>query len=633
MSVKKPNIYGLKDLQIQELDPDDVDYTLPNASAFFGSHVNLIPLQSAVQAPRLFYGARFYNQALPLVNREAPLVQNLRDGDTSFDDDMGQFAGALRADEDGEIEDVTPDEIRFRTPTGSRSISLYRHFPFNRKSAKTQFAKVKAGDKVTKGQLLASSNYTDDNGTLALGVNARVGLVPYKGWSMDDALAISESFAKRLASEQSYTLGQDFDDNTKGGYNHFLSLFPTTYKKTQLAQLDDDGIVKPGTKLKTGDPYILATAPKIVTSRDAQVGKLSRTLQQTRKNASQTWDYEDEGEVVDVVKNKSGVKVVVRTVSPTRKGDKVVLRSGQKNIVSKIIPDDQMVRTQDGKPLDVLLNPLSIPSRVNDSLPYELLLGKVARLIGKPIKLAGFNGPNESWHSYVEQLLAQHNLPSKEDVFDPLTNKKLEQAITVGEGYMMKLHHTGESKKSSRGVASYDQDQQPARGGGEGAQAKRLSGLETNALLSAGAYKTLKEGSTLRGQQNDEFWRAIREDHKPRTPGEPFVWTKFMALLNGSGLHARKLGKDRLRLGPMTDDVLSQHNPVDIKNGDTVDLATLEPIPGGLFDPALVGGNRWGRIKLPTAMPNPAFEDSIRTLLGLTKKQYADVIAGKLHLE
>ncbi len=627
--------YAMKGGQIQEVDPEEIEYEFTGANTFFGSHANLIPMQSAVQAPRIFYGARFYNQALPLVNREQPLVQNAMDDGRSYDEDLGGFAGAMRADDDGEVVDVTPDEITFRTVDGqTKSLGLYRHFPFNRKSAKTQFAKVSKGQQVKKGDLMATSNFTDDQGTLALGLNARVGLVPYKGWSMDDAIVISESFAKRLASEQSYTLGQDFDDNTKGGRNHFVSLFPSTFEKKQLDQIDDDGVVKVGSILRQGDPFILATAPKIVTSKDAQVGKLSRALQQTRKNASQTWDYEDDGEVVDVAKGRKGVKVVVRSVSPTKKGDKITMRSGQKNIVSRILPDEQMLRTVDGKPLDALLNQLSIPSRVNDSLPYELLLGKVARVIGKPIKIPSFNKPGEKWYEFVQQQLDEHGLKATEDVFDPATNKALENPITVGEGYILKLHHTGESKKSSRGIASYDQDQQPSRGGGEGAQAKRLSGLETNAMLSAGAYQTLKEGATLRGQQNDEYWRALRSGHTPQKPGAPFVWTKFMTLLNGSGLHARKLGKTgKLRLGPFTDASLMEEKPVEIKNGEIVDLGTLEPVAGGLFDPALVGANKWGMISLPHAVPNPAFEDSIRTLLGLTKKDFREVMAGRKNLE
>lgn len=115
---------GLKNSVIQEIDDDEVDYELENPNSFFGSHVNLIPMQSAIQAPRLFYGARFYNQALPLATREAPLVQSLmygrdQDGHT-FDDELGKFMGALRADEDGEVLDVAKNKIVYKDPTGKK---------------------------------------------------------------------------------------------------------------------------------------------------------------------------------------------------------------------------------------------------------------------------------------------------------------------------------------------------------------------------------------------------------------------------------------------------------------------------------------------------------------------------------
>ena len=482
------------------------------------------------------------------------------------------------------------------------------------------------------GQLLARSNYTDEKGALAMGLNARVGLVPYKGWSMDDAIVVSEGFAKRLSSEHTYTTQQDFDNDTKGGMHHFISLFPTSYAKEQLKALDEDGVIKPGTVVKSGDPMVLATRPKVISSSSAQLGRLSRAMRQARSDASQIWDHEDEGIVTDVAKNKDGVKVIVQSISPTRKGDKIVFRSGQKGVISKIIPDEHMPRTTAGEPMEVLLNPLGIPSRANNSIIYELLLGKVAAKTGQPIKLPGFNQPGEKWYDMVKAKLDEAGVSETDEVFDPQTNRKLEQPITTGNAYILKLHHTSASKASARSQGGYDLDQQPTRGGGEGAQANRLSGLETHSLLSAGAYKTLREGSTLRGQRNDEYWRTLRAGYRPKPPGTPFVWDKFQALLQGAGMHARKIENGRLRLGPFTDKDLEDRKPIDLKNGEMVNLNTLEPVDGGLFDPGLVGGNKWGRIKLPFRVPNPGFETAIRSLLGLTQNQLRDIMAGKAEL-
>ena len=631
-----PTAYGIKAGKIQEIDPDEADYELPHMAATLDSHINLIPMQNAVQAPRLFYGARFYNQALALQNRETPLVQSLIPGDPdgrTFDEHFGPMVGALHSKYQGKVDAVDSDSITLKTPEGKKRIPLYFHHSYNRKSAMHQTPEVQVGDEVTPGHLLASSNYTDKKGALALGLNARVGFVPYKGWSMDDAVVISQAFADRLKSEKQLTHEQEFDDDTKGGLHHFVSLFPTAFEKSKLVNMDEHGVIRKGSIIKEGDPLILATAPKVVTARDAQVGKLSRTLQQTRRNATQLWDHQDTGEVMDVARTSKGVKVVVRSISPTRVGDKIVTRNGQKDIVSRIIPDEHMPRTLDGEPLEVLMNPLSVPSRVNNNFIYETLLGKVARKSGQPYRLNGFNGPGEKYHEFVEAELAKHGLQSTDEVFDPQSNRKLQRPITTGVAHFFKLHHEAASKSSARGISGYDSSQQPSRGAGDSAQSKRLSGLEVGSLLSSGAYANLKEASTLRGQQNDQYWREVRMGHKPPMPGEPFVWHKFKVLLNGAGLHAKDIGGGKLRLGAFTDKALAAHEPKEIAHGGTVNLATLEEEPGGLFDPSLIGNNRWGKISLHQPLPSPAFEGSIRTILGLTKAEFEDVLAGKRNLD
>lgn len=491
---------------------------------------------------------------------------------------------------------------------------------------------IKKGDIVKKGQLLAKSNYTSDTGALALGANARVGLVPFKGYSMDDAIVISQAFAQKLTSDHSYTIDQDFDNDIKGGLNHYISLFPTQYAKEQLKNFDKNGVIKPGTVVKPGDPLILATRPRVFSSTTAQLGKLSKAMRQSRHDSSQVWDSEFPGEVTDVAKTKTGYKVVVRSQAPAQLGDKIVFRSGQKGVIANIIADERMPRTVEGQPLEVLLNPLGIPSRVNNNIIYELLLGKVAAKKGQAIKIPSFNKKGEKWYDFVDSMLKQEGLAETEQVFDPTINKVLENPITVGVGHVLKLHHTSSSKASARGQGGYDLDQQPLKGGSEAAQAKRLSGLEVHSLLSAGAYKTLKEGATLRGQKNDEYWRALRQGYKPKTPGAPFAWEKFQTLLTGAGLQARKIDGGKLRLGPFTDDDLDLKKPVEIQSGELVDLNSLEPIAGGLFDQTIVGSNKWGKIPLPFKVPNPSFEPAIRHLLGLTEKEMREILAGRAEL-
>lgn len=627
---------ALKDQKFTELDDNEVDYEFGSPNRFFGTHANLVPLVSAVQGQRPFYGARFYNQALPLVNAEAPLVQSLVDGDPegrSFDDLMGETVGAVRAKVAGRVLKVTPDFIELSDEQGkSHQVDLYNTFAFNRKTHQHNTAMVKVGDLVQPKQLLAKSNYTDDHGTLAMGLNARIGLVPYLGHTMDDSMVISESLAKRLTSEQMIGHDLDYHRGVKGGKAHYAGIFPKKFVNDQLKKLDDDGVVMVGQKLLPGDPIALATRPRVISSQAAQLGQLSKHMRNARSDAALVWDHEDIGTVTDVAKVRGGVKVNVLYQSPTKVGDKTVLRSGQKGIVSHIIPDEHMPRTLDGKPLELLLNQMGIPSRVNPSLPYELLLGKLARITGKPYKLPAFNKPDENWHEQVAAELAKYGVSDREEVFDPKYNRKLEQPILVGDGHIQKLHHTGESKHSARGQGSYDANMQPSHGGGAGAMSKRLSGLESYGLLSAGAYNILRDGATVRGTKNDDYWSRLRQGHDAPEPGSPFVWQKFQALLNGAG-YATKDGKDgEQRLQMMTDKDLDAHTPMEVKTGDIVDLGSLEAINGGLFDPALTGANKWGSITLPFKVPNPAAHDMLRKLLGMTEKEFRAVLAGQAEL-
>lgn len=492
---------------------------------------------------------------------------------------------------------------------------------------------LQKGDSFEPGQVVVASNFTDDNGTQNMGLNARIGLVPWKGFSMDDAIPISESFAKRLTATQYKVIKQDKQDNLKTGLNHFRALSPNRFSKKVLENFDDDGLVRPGTVLEPGDPVLLATMPRTLSSSSANVGKLSKPLRQQRRDASKIWDGNQPAEVVAAAKTKNGYKIVLKYHKPTKEGDKIVLRQGAKGTVSRVIPDDQMPHTEDGEPLDLLLNPLSLVSRANPASQHEIRLGKIAKKLGKPLKVPSYLPKGESWNDYLDKLEAEHGIQSKERVFDPETNRFLAEPITVGYGFVPKLHHTSEGKLSSRGTGSYDQNQQPTRGSGEMAQAKQYSGLENYATLSSGAYALMRENSTLKGQQNHDFWQALRADKPLPKINEPFVWHKFRALLAGAGMNTRETGKGRYRLAPFTDKDLDAYDPVDVENGELVRLQDFTPVKGGLFDERLLSNEKWGRVRLPRPIINPASEDSVRVMLGLTKKQMEDVLAGKLDLE
>jgi DNA-directed RNA polymerase beta' subunit len=358
-------------------------------------------------------------------------------------------------------------------------------------------------------------------------------------------------------------------------------------------------------------------------------------MKNARNDATLVWEHENPGVITDVVRTRSGVKVTVKSNEPAMPGDKIVFRSGQKGTISKIIPDDHMPRTVNGKPLELLLNPLGIPSRVNNSMVYELLLGKAARAAGKPYRLNSFTKPGSKWFDFVKGELDKHGLSDVDEIFDPQTNKKLQKPATVGDAHVLKLHHTATKGFSARNQGAYDIDEQPLKGGSEEAQSKRLSGLETHGLLSSGAYGVLKDMSLVRGAKNDDYWQQLRSGYDPKMPDTPMVFNKFKTLLQGSGYHARQINKrGGMKLGPMTEKVLDELKPVEIKNPGILDMrqmgkGSVVSVPGGLFDDSLTMTNKYGFIKLPFEVPNPAFEEPVRKILGLTEKQFRAIMAGE----
>ncbi len=613
----------VKSHQIEFVDRKDVDYVLPSTDQMFSATSNLVPFVSGIKGGRLLMGAKFMTQALPLRNAEAPLVQNLFEKGKSFDDLYGAKAGAVFAKDRGIVQAITPNAITMRYADGSKEThELYHNFPYNRKTFSHNTPLVKVGDEVKAGQVLAKSNYTDDKGTLAVGTNLRTAYIPYKGLNYEDSILISEGAAKKLSSEHMYQ--HALDAGEKGdmeiGRKQFVSVFPGKFSRQQLVNIDHNGTVKPGTIVKYGDPLILALQHNKPTA-------VHHGHKPIYSDGSVVWHHEGDGEVTDVDRTKDGSwNVTVKAYSPMQEGDKLSGRYGDKGVISRIIPDDQMPHGEDGKPYELLLNPQGVISRANPSQLFETLLGKVARQRGEAFKVPGFN--TESLTDLVERELKKAGLKDTEDLIDPTTGHKIPGVMT-GERFMMKLHHMAEAKSVGRDVGAYTSEGLPARGGELGS--KRVSNMEQNALLSHGATSVLRDAQVIRGQRNDEFWRAFRMGLTPPPPKVPLVFNKFLSYLEGSGVHVRRDGS-KLQLFALTDKDIDSMSAGAIENGNTVTGDQLKPVKGGLFDESLTGGhegNRWSHINLHEPIPNPVMEDPIKRLLNLTGKEYEAVLSGK----
>lgn len=625
-------VVAMRDGKMLYVLKNQIDFELPAMEEAFNALSNLIPMKSQVKGQRVTMASRMTTQALPIVGAEAPLVQSAvpgTNGTKSYEELYAKSMGALRADKGGVVTGITKDEIKVQYEDGTKEThELYHDFPFNRKTQITQTPALGVGDRFVPDQLLASSNYTDKAGTTALGLNARTAYVSWQGKNFEDAVVVSEGFAKRLASEHMYQHELDVDEHTKLGKRNFIQLFPGKFNKDSLSLLDDAGVIREGTTVKYGDPLILGTAERV-----SAYNKVHKRGQRSNTDVTVTWDHKDGGVVTDVVMSKTGPTVVVKATIPTKTGDKLSGRYGDKGVIAAVIPDGDMPQDSNGLPFEVLVNPLSVVTRTNPSQLSELFLGKIAAKRGTPIKVQDFD-TSRDMSAWVLQELSREGLSDLDDITDPSKDQKIRDVAT-GNRFFMKLHHTAESKGQGRGGGSYTMDGSPAKGGVAGA--KRVGLLETNALLSHGAMDTLQDVSAVRGQKNDDYWLQFMSGYNPTAPKVPFVYQRFVNQLRSAGVNVTKTGTQTNIMALTDKDVDELAGDRELASANGVDWGNdLREIPGGLFDKAMTGGhggNRWSKITLHEPLPNPVMEEPIRHLLGLTKKRFEGVLGGTEVLE
>lgn len=440
----------------------EVAYELPVFEDAFSPLGNLVPLKSAVKQHRVAMASRMLTQALPLVNPEAPLVQSGvpgSQGQRSFEEEYGRHLGAVRADKPGRVVDVRDGVMQLSFDDGTTDeVELYENFPFARKTYLNQTALLRPGERFIAGQPLVRSNYTDEQGATALGLNARVAYVPWKGYNFEDAVVVSEGMAKRLSSEHMYREDLEVDDKTRLGTKAYISLFPQRFDRQTLSRLDERGVIRQGETVEYGQPLILAAR-----ERAQPLNKVHKQRQAGFQDHAVIWKHHDPGLVTDVAWSKNGPVVLVKSTAPMQVGDKLSGRYGDKGVVSAIIPDAQMPHDAHGEPFEILLNPNSIQSRTNPAQLIEARLGAIAALRKQPYKIADF-GDLDDLSEYALGELRRYGLPDTEEIVDPEIGRKIPGVIT-GRRFFMKLHHTAEGKAQGRSGGGYTAEDAPAKGG------------------------------------------------------------------------------------------------------------------------------------------------------------------------
>lgn len=622
---------------IREVPRSKVQYWIPEGTNLYTITTNLVPFLNSDHPQRLTMAGKVIPQALSLVHREKPLVQTTTGGEgvigressgknESFVKALGRIIGTT-AEHDGTVTEASKAGVTIKGDDGvKRKIQFVKNLPFNMKGfLDDEKPLVAVGDKVKRGDVLAENNYTDD-GQLALGRNMQVAYIPYKGYNHEDGLVISQTAADSLKSHHAYKV--DYDVNESSVLKKVLvkRYFPGKYTKEQLDKLDDNGFAIVGQTMMHGDPVYVVLEKREPTAEDKILSKLHKSLVNPYRDVSEIWTHEEPGQVVDAHTQGKSIRILLRSIKPLEVGDKLTGLHGNKGIVSLILPDHEMpFHKESGKPVDLLLNPASVTSRINLGQIMETVAGKIAQKTGKPYLVKNFAVDNNL--KKLKEELAHHKISDTEELVDPKSKKSYGKILT-GPQYFLKLYKTTDQNYSARNVEAYDNMLQPTKGGEEGS--KSIGYMEFLGLLGSNARKILKETATLKSEENSEYWSKFALGQPLPKPKMTFATQKFFNYLKGSGINVNT-EHGRITAAPMTDEDILKLSNGRLKEPLMLNSKNLSPEDGGLFDAAITGGMRggkWSHYPLAESIVNPTFENPVRTLLGLNSNAFGSIASG-----
>ena len=617
--------------ELGECARNEVDYWLADTSDMYTVTTNLVPFLNGNHPGRLTMAGKAIPQALSLVDREAPLVQTVDRKGIPFVRSLASVMSTT-SPVDGTVKKADKNSVVIVPDHGPEmTIPAVHNLPFNAKGFHDdEKVLVKAGDRVTKGQLVYDSNYTR-NGQLALGKNLQVAYIPWKGYNHEDGLVLSRTAADSLGSHHSYKVDYEINEASVPKKALINRYFPGRFTKEQLDKLDDSGYAIKGTVLKHGDPIYVVLEKKEPSPEDKMLGRLHKTLVTPYRVASEEWTHEEDGKVADCHVEGKQIRFFVRSVKSLEIGDKLTGLHGNKGVVSLILEDHHMPYLQStGKPVDILLNPASVTSRVNLGQLIETAAGKIAQKTGAPYLVHNFS--KKSNIGEIKDELHAHGIEDSEHIINPETNKSMGKILT-GPQYFIKLYKTTDQNWSARNVGGYDNILQPTKGGEEGS--KSVGYMEFLGLIGSNARKNLKEMATVKSEMNADYWQKFLTGQPLPKPRMTFATQKFLDYLTAAGI------KTTIKDGKMTASPLTNKDVLAISNGEIKDTGminarNLEPEKGGLFDPGVTGGlrgNKWGHYTLAEPVANPLMERPIKSILGLSTKEYEGICHGKIGVQ
>ena len=516
-----------------EVPAKQVDFVDASPRQFISVATSLIPFVNSNEANRALMGANMQRQAVPLIRAEAPIVGTGMEAKVAHDCGYTQLAR-----HDGEVSYVSADEVRVKTADGTEDIyTLVKFEKTNDETCFNQKPCVVKGEKVKKGDLIIDG-YSTENGELALGKNVLVGYMNWEGYNYEDAILINE----RLVKEDVYTSiclkVEELKCRTTKLGDEVITRDIPNLGEDALKNLDENGIVRVGAEVRAGDILVGKVTPKGETELSPEERLLRAIFGEKAREVRDTSlrvQHGKGGVVVDVQvfsrKNKDelepGVNELVKvTIAQKRKlsvGDKMSGRYGNKGCISIIMPEADMPFMANGRPLDIVLNPLGVPSRMNLGQVLEVHLGLVAGSLGWKVATPSFDGADAD---KIQQLLKENNFPEngKVQLYDGRTGEPFENKTTVGFKYMLKLNHMVDSKIHARSIGPYSLITQQPLGGKALFGGQRFGEMEVWALEAYGASHVLQEILTVKSDDvvgRVKTFEAIVKGEPIAEPGIP----------------------------------------------------------------------------------------------------------------
>ena len=535
---------------IKEIEKEKVDFMDVSPKQLVSVGAAMIPFLEHDDANRALMGANMQRQAVPLMITDSPMVG------TGIEYKAAKDSGVVvLAEEDGLVEKVTGDEIVIKNKMGSKTYTLRKFKRTNGGTCINQRPIVKEGEEVKRGDVIADGASTY-KGEMSLGKNVLIAFTTWEGYNYEDAILLSE----RLVKEDVYTSLhiEDYDcecRDTKLGPEEITRDIPNVGEDS-LKDLDENGVIRIGAEVRPGDILVGKVTPKGETELTAEERLLRAIFGEKAREVRDTSlrvPHGEAGTIVDVkvfTRENSdelapGVNQVIRIyIAQKRKisvGDKMAGRHGNKGVISRILPEEDMPFLPDGTPVDVVLNPLGVPSRMNLGQVLEVHLGAAARLLGWKMATPVFDGATEE---DIEAMLETAGLETtgKSVLYDGRTGDPFDKPVTVGVMYMLKLHHLVDDKIHARSTGPYSLVTQQPLGGKAQFGGQRFGEMEVWALEAYGAAYTLQEILTVKSDDvvgRVKTYEAIVKGENIPEPGVPESFKVLIKELQSLGLDVK----------------------------------------------------------------------------------------------